>query len=643
MSEQTPQTLETELLSHYEEAKRELDERISHRERGFDVYDRLYRNSINPKKWPFKARVTSGMATSIINRKTDRLLANRMQGKMVSKQHGNSVGARVATEVINCQWNDVDVQTDEPMLVRLRKVDQNARKYGAGFAFTPWRTTSRFDGPLLEPLDNRDCLPQPGAKSIDDCEWFQVRRYLTIAAMERANANLKVGMMPLYNPEVLAKLKEADSQGNNYVSVNKSVIGLDDTKNKRVEVVTEYRRDKRVMFVPKQKAMDTMILSETTNPYDHGEIPILRLCYYPIDDDIYGLPELEAVMSLIKADWAFLSQGVEAAQRELYPIVKANPREVQMDTISFTTGKPWLMERPESLVIEQQGLNNLNRMTEIHGLFASMILDGVGESGQDVSIQQASIGTDKTATEVRDTAMLRTARDNANKVVLRQFLARMVWFWHQMNKQFIDSYKLVKISGKDAIEYLTKAGLDGFELSGEGNKLVADYASENSLQWDEAYEVLRSQGQLEQYASPLFPVQMPANPNGTPGPVLPKLRMEEDGREGSLIVTPLDFEEDYDYVPDVEAMSNTDDAQDVQSKNVFFEKAKEVEPQLNADGTKIKWKELLESLAMSAKLKEPEQYFETITPEELAQQQMEQQMGQEMGQNTELQQQEQGV
>lgn len=611
------QDLSKILLDHYQEAQNELDDRITNKERGFDTYDRLYRNFIDKAKWPFQARVTDGRATSIINRKTDRLLANRMQGKMVAKKGGTALGARINTELINCYWNDIDIHTDEPMLIRLRKMDQNCRKYGASFAFNGWKDGDRYSGPIFEPLDNRDVLTQPGMRNIDECEWVQVRRYLTIAAMERANANQKIGMMPLYDPEAIEKLKEADTSESNYVSVNKSVIGLDGKNHMRVEVVTEYRRDRRITFVPKQKEKESIVLSDLPNPYDHGEIPIQRLCYYPIDDDMYGLPELEAVASLIKSSWAFLSQGLDAAQRELYPIIKGKPTAVQWNTVSFEVGKPWLMNDPNSdLVIDQQGLNSLNRMKEIHGLLSSLILDGVGESGQDVSIQQSNIGTDKTATEVRDTAMLRTARDNANKVVLRQFLSRMVWFWFQMSKQFLDANKIVDIVGKDAIKYFVDAGLDGWELVNDGNQFVATYAAEKNLPFDEAYEELRTTGQLEKYVRPMYPVQTET------GEVVPQLQLEESGREGKLYVKPEDLFGEYDFIPDVEAMSMTDDSLDMQGKAMFFDRARSIEPQLMQEGKRIKWAELLESMGYSAKLKEPEQFIETISEEEMMQQQM---------------------
>lgn len=619
----SPQTggskLSEEVLRHYTDAQNELDLRISDKERGFDVYDRLYRNFINKKKWSFRARVTDGRASSIINRKTDRLLANRMTGKMVRRGGGGTeLGAKIQTELIHSQWNDIDTLTDEPMIIRVRKCDQSARKYGASFALVPWRTTKRFDGPSFEPLENRDVLIQPGARSIDDAEWVQVRRYVSLASLKRANELAKTG--EVYSSEALEKLKESDSSENNYISINRSVIGISGNEGKRIELVTEYRRDRFITFVPKQGKEKGIILSDKENPYRHGEIPIVRLNYYPIDDDIYGLPELEAANSLIKTNWALMSQYLEGAQLDLYSPLMVNPRETQLDTIKFEKGARWLMEKPgESVRPYASGLQTLSRFRDTFGILTSLIMESVGETSQDVSQISQNVGTDKTATEVRDQAQLRTARDNANKTILKQFLSRVVYFWSEMNKQFLEDEKAIAIAGKEALQYFINKGLNGWELSTDGAKIVSDYALEKNMDYEVAYEELRAMGNLESYASPLFPSQDPS---------IPKLETDEDEKSGTLRIGREDVSEEYAYVPDVEAMSLNDDSTDTQAKVMIFDRIKQVESQLQQEGTKVKWQDLIESLGHSAKLKDPDQFFEKISPEELQEQQMQKQMAQ---------------
>lgn len=604
-------TKEAELQEHYHEAEKELDSRIQDSTRGFDVYDRLYRNYIQKSKWAFKAMVTDGRATTLINRKTDRLLSNKMTGKMTrTGGGGNELGARIQTELIHWQWNMIDNCTDEPMMVRLRRFDLSARRYGAAFALVPYRDNGRYAGPSFEPLENRDVLIQPGARSIDDCEWVQIRRYISIAALKRANKLAKTG--EIYKN--LDQLKDNDSPDQNYTSVNRTVVGIGGNDEKRVEVVTEYRRDRFITFAPKQgKEKKVIILSDIENPYKHGQIPIVRLCYYPIDDDIYGLPELENCLTLIKTSWALLSQYLEGVQMDLYTPLMINPTETRMDTIKYAPGAKWIMDRPgESVVQHRPDYGSISRFRDTFGVITSLIMEAAGETAQDTSAISQETGTDKTATEVKDMASLRTARDNANKTILRQVLSRVVYFWSHMNRQFIDKPTQIAVSGKEAIQYFVDKQLNGYELSNEGAGLISQYALEKNLDYATAYEELRTQGLLEGYASPMFPIQEGEE-------TTPQLQYEKGENSATLTITPADLEEEYAYTPDVEAMSVNDDYLDIQAKNQFFDRVLQVEQQLTTEGTKIKWQNLLESIAHSSKLRDPDQYFE-INDQPLTQQ-----------------------
>lgn len=609
----------SEVIEHYTEAKGELSTRINHKERGFDTYDRVYRNFIDKNRWPFAARVPDGRGATLLKRKDDRIIANKMQGKMIPTKSGTELGAMVASELILHQWSQVDLKTDEPMLMRWRKTSQSARKYGAGFGFAGWRTTKDFDGPIFEHLENRNVLLQPGARSIDESEWVQVRRYVTLNELKTVNDVAKSG--PIYSPDKIAQLNQKDSKSTEYQSINKEVIGLSnsDQGTSRIELVTEYRRDRWITFVPKQGKEKGVVLRDIPNPYKHGEIPILRLVYDLIDDDIYGVPELEAVLPLVKANWALLSQYLEQAQNELFTPLMVNPTQVQLDTLTFESGARWLMNKPGADVVKfDMGTQAMSQFQGVFGLVTSLIMEGMGETGEDVSVLQQQVG-DKTATEVRDMAMLRTARDNANKLALSQAIGKMVYLWYKMSQQFITGQKLVRIAGKDALNYLINEGLHNWKLNDSGLAMVSAYAEENNLDFDTAYEELRGQGALEAHASPIAPVQIA-------GDQVPKLSLEKGGKSGFLTVTKEDLAGDYDYIVDIEAMSIPNDQSEVSARTMVSDMMLKTEGQIGAEGFKIKWKEFISDLGEKAKLKNMEQYFESNNDQQVGGPQMPQQM-----------------
>lgn len=621
-------------IRHYDDAKAELEIRINHKERGFNVYERVYRNYIQPNQWPFEYRVADGRGATLIDRKTDRLLANRLAGRFVPKKYGTELGARIATELILHQWNEIDLVSNTSMLLRWRLMDSRARRFGASFGRWSWKIIKDakgqviYDGPWFEPWDNRDVLTQPGARSIEDSEWIILRDYVTLSQLKRVNDSALTG--PIYDPDVIKKLSQKDSPETNYQSVDKSVIGLSTSfgDNKRIEICHEYNQatGKWIDFVPKQGGVskDGYILRSIDNPFENlPAIPVVCLNYYPIDDDIYGKPELENVLPLIKSNWALLSQYLQEAQDEIYTPIMVNPLQAQLDTLEFKSGARWLMNRPgQDVVMLQRPNKAMETFIKTYGLLTSLIMEGVGETAQDIS-NVAQTFSDKTATEVKDLAMLRTAKDNANKSILAQAIGRMVHSWHKMNQEMMTSSRVIKIVGKEALKYFVNEGLQNWTIKDEGAQLIANYIDENKEiimatqseilkqtgervePFEIAYETLRQSGELEKYATPLFPVKVG---NET----LPKLQLEKDGKTGFLHITKDDIVGDYNFIVDVEALSLPNDTTDIQAKQMLFDNMLKVKQDIEAEGYKIKFKELLEKIAETAKIKDAEQYFEKI-------------------------------
>ena len=66
----------------------------------------------------------------------------------------------------------------------------------------------------------------------------------------------------------------------------------------------------------------------------HGRIPVVQLKYYPIDEDIYGLSEIEPIEKLQKALNALVCQYLDAINMGLYTPIKVRTAAVQIHTLS---------------------------------------------------------------------------------------------------------------------------------------------------------------------------------------------------------------------------------------------------------------------------------------------------------------------
>lgn len=611
----------TECDAHYTMAKEDLDQRIP----DWDKKDELFRSYIDESNHPYNSVVFDPRVFTALFEKTSRLFANKPRGRMVPREGGDALGAHINNELLKFQWDDVERTMSMPMLARWAQMDMNCRKYGASFALAKWcykrkkvkagegkkgpmyKSVPQYDGPDFKPLINRDCLPNPSYSYIKN--WFQVREYPTFQELESTNDAAR--SKPIYkNLDLLRQqIKDdmvkrgGDRRESNYVSRNKSIKGLTDYLGadevfKTVEVVTEYREDRWITFAPRYG----VVIRDIENPYDHGQIPIVMLKYYPIDDDIYGLSEIEPVERLQKAVNALVNQYLDAVNMSLYTPLKVRAHAVQMHTLEFGPGKKWVMNDPASDVVPHEtSAAGVSEFTNTYSFMISALQSALGESSQGVS-NISPFENKKTATEVRDSAAQRNARDNFNQIFLSEALKKQMMYWHLMNRQFLfsdtrEQQRVIRIVGKEAIRYFQQRGLDNYILPDDADAQIA---------------MLAEQGMAmnpNDLAVPQYPIEVE-------GAMMPKFNVEEGGEMGQLIITPDDLAGNYDFIPDIESMMIPDSNQMIMAKKEALEVSLNPATQqaLLMEGYKIKVKEMFEDYLEQVGMKDADKYFEKGDP-----------------------------
>lgn len=622
------QAVFTEVYRHYAMATQDLNRRRV----DWDAKDVLFRNYINENSWPYRAMMTDPRIFTAIFEKTSRILANKPEGRLIPRNGGDALGAKINNELLSWQWDDNTRAMDLPMLAKWAQLDQNTRKYGASFAYVPWKwqrqvlrhrdplskkdkivgkSTTFFDGPDFIPWNNRDVLHNPSYSTIKN--WIQLRTYLTLRELEDVNDAAR--STPTYsNLDILRDKLSAmdggsggDSRAANYYMKNLTVKGLtdflgQDPYHKVIEVVTEYTPERWVTFAPKQG----VILRDIPNPYDHKQIPVVMLKYYPIDEDIYGLSEIEPVERLQKAINALISQYMDAVNMSLYAPLKIRASAVQMHTLEFGPGKKWLMNDPSSdVMMHEQKPAGVQEFAETYRFLVGALQEGLGESSALGS--SADPGqTDKTATEIKDTAMSRSSRDNYNLMFLGEAMKKQMMFWHRMNQQFLfagqkDQHKIIEIVGKDAIKYFQNEGLDAHGLDENAISTLTNPDLAGSVQ-------------PEDLQTPLFPVK-------TPQGVDTKLKMDGQNKVGHLVIEPEDLEGDYEYIPDVGSMTKMSPDNEIQAKSQAIQMLTGVDPKsgqpigiaamITAEGNKVKATELFVDYMEEIGFKDADQYIES--------------------------------
>ena len=599
----------TEVMSHYDLATDDLDTRMG----DFDTADELFRSYIDEDNWPYSSVIFVPRVFTAIFEKASRLIGGKPKGRLIPREGGDVLGAHINNEILSYQWDDSTRIDGDPLIAKWAMMDMNARKYGASFALCKWhyerktineKSKTFFDGPSFKVLNNRDVLYNPSYQTIKT--WFQHREYLTLKELQSVNDTART--KPVYEnlDELEDKLKKEfkaiDRRDTNYTPKNREVrgyqdyLGADET-NRTVEIVTEYRDERWITFAPNYG----VIIRDIPNPYKHQQIPVVMLKYYPIDDDIYGLSEIEPVEKLQKALNALTSQHIDAVNIDLYKPIGVDSTRVRMHTLEFGPGKKWIVTGDPRTAIAPYDFSSpasISSYKTSDQLLVGEIQEALGETSAVLS-QMNPFGDKKTATEVKDLATQRLSRDNFNQIFLSEAIKRMMMFWHSMNQQFFfesgDKSKIIRIVGKDAINYFKEAGLDGVGLTEEAANSLVDGEMEGAPV------------NPEDYMQPMYPVE-------AEGGIVPKMSMSPDNSMAELHVEKDDLVGEYDYIADVESMQPQSSEQLLAAKRAALEMAKDPEfsQLLTAEGTKVKVQELMEDYLETLGFKDAAKYFEKL-------------------------------
>jgi len=601
------------LNQHFKMALEDLENRYS----GWDTKLELFYSYIDESGWPYSAEIFVPQTFTALFEKMARLNGGKPRGRLIPREGGDIIRAKINNELLNYQWDDAARVDKEPMVAKWARMDLNARIYGAAFGLVKWRYEVDsdgevvFDGPVLKVLNNKDCLPNPAYSTVKN--WFQYRDYITLYELD--NVNDTCGEKPRYkNLKILREsiinksTKGGDTRQLNYTPKGRELLGLsdylgmdEDPDFRIVEIVTEYRDDRIISFAPKHG----VIIRDEPNPYAHKQIPIVCLKYIPVDDDIYGLSEIEPIEKVQKAMNALTSQFIDAINMDLYRIMQVNPSAVQMHTLEWGPGKKWLMNEPgKSVVPLEHSMTATNQFVNVYSVLTQMFKEAMGELSAAMSTLKP-FGKEKTATEVEALTTTRSVRDNFNQIFLAETIKEQMLYWLQMNQQFIFSdpekqYLALRVVGREAMKDFERLGLDGMTPDTSDFEM---YSAEQAI-------LQGGEGELPMV--PQYPVTVE-------GETIPKFKLEETGEMGTLYVVADDLSGSYDYIADVEPMQADSTEKEIQAARdaIGMLANPTILQLLQMEGRRPKVSEMIIDLFEKTGIKGAEKYFDVMESQEV--------------------------
>jgi hypothetical protein len=543
------QKLFSEVDQHYSMASEDLDIRTT-RKNGFDDADKMFASYIDEGSWPYRSLMFDPRPYTFILEKTARLIGSKPKGRLVPREGGDTLGAYINNELLSFQWDD-NGRLGDPMISKWIMMDQNARKYGSSFMVVKWRYDKTedgvfYDGPDVVVCNARDVLANPSYPCIK--KWFQHREWVTLDELEKVN-DISSSKSVYKNLDLLRDSLDEDKgqRGDKRIQLNKNkeMKGLTDFTGRdetypTIEIITEYRPGRWITFAPKHG----VIIRDIPNPYKHKEIPVVHLKYYPLPDDLYGVSELEPVAKQIRAINAHLSAYSDTIALALRPPLHVNPINTRMHTLSWDPEAKWLMNTP-NVDVQQMRIDTsiTQNFQSIYSVLTGSLMNAIGEQSQGISATNPFEDAGRvTATEIKDTAFQRNVRDNMNQIFLSEAIKKQIMFWHSMNQQYMfkgsaSKQRVIRIVGRDAIEFFQRQGLSDIRPTDQDAQMVA----------------MNQLNPQEIIPGPRFAVNVGEDETGNPVEV-PKMIMDETGEGANLIIEEGDLEGNYDYIPDIESM-----------------------------------------------------------------------------------------
>ena len=144
------------LQDHYTKGKIDNDQRRL-RENGWNDVIKAYHGKL-PENWPYLSMVSIPLIRTTILEKNARLFNGKLRGRLVPREGGDMVKAKVNNALLEFQWDNAEYGGS--MLEKWALMDIQARLFGATFALIYWRTeeqdgTKVCDGNEMKVLDNR--------------------------------------------------------------------------------------------------------------------------------------------------------------------------------------------------------------------------------------------------------------------------------------------------------------------------------------------------------------------------------------------------------------------------------------------------------------------------------------------------------
>lgn len=390
--------------------------------------------------WEDREKMASGLLVSLSKNKTKSQVNTNILMNLVLDQTARSVAqmptgsVQAVTESdkgISYYWQLVleryilkNANTQWDFLTKLRIIDMYSHIYGTMPALINWVDREDYTGPDLEVLHPRNVRIQANKYSIEDADYCFVDSKVNIKFLKSLTEREDSVYDKAAINELIEKAKDKSKEASN---VNQSYEQQQaNTSNSSQEgdyseivLTTRYERNKWVVYSEAHQ----IIIRNSDNPYDDGEIPVIMKYTYPLIDRIHGLALFERGKSTQLSMDSLINMQLDATLYSIIPPTVIDKNGVVMNSLKREPGAWWITTKPGSITNMPVNPAGLNTFQTMFNVLNANILKMAASTDTSVS-KEVDVGMGKTPKALEMQNAIQGARDNWDRGMLEKFVEK---------------------------------------------------------------------------------------------------------------------------------------------------------------------------------------------------------------------------
>lgn len=409
-----------EIIGHFEKS----DSYVQTVRDGWDEKEALLMGDLKDElSGTTKSQVSDPRLSTIILERAARVMGQLPTGKALAVSK-NDKGKNMLMNLLIDKYALANANSQFDYLIKSRLWDVYSLVYGVMFALVDWRVDEKkgYIGPDFWILPIRDCFPQAGAISVQECDRFIVRNMVSKKWLKERDEQVWQGVSQIKEELERKKGKSRKDLDSKYQSHREETIHPDNDAEE-IELLTEYRtyggHDELGEWVTISPDFPDKVLRRMDNPHQNGELPIVAKYAFPLIDSIFGLGEMERGKTLQFAINSLINLYLDGVKMSIFPPMLINPDGVVPSSIKWQAAAKWLVRKPGSVEQLQLSPQGINTFQSTYSFLIAALMNQAGTTDTTVG-QGIDPALGKTPEALKQLSQRESSRDNWDRFMMEK-------------------------------------------------------------------------------------------------------------------------------------------------------------------------------------------------------------------------------